>query len=84
MCIRDRGEGDGVRQAAVLVLLQAHALALGHFRQIGQWEHQHLAVVAHHGDMIAQGLAAQRGFYACAKGQHLFAGAGLRLSLIHI
>ena len=77
-----QNKGGGIRQPTVLVFLQPHALALGHLGQFGQREHQHLAVIAHHGDMIALHLAADGGFDACAQRQHLLARTCLRQHLI--
>ncbi len=50
--VGDREAAD-VGNAAVLVPLQAHALAAGHLRHLRQREDQHLAVFADDGDVIA-------------------------------
>src|SRR5437899_6369910 len=44
-----------VQHAAVLVFLQAHALAARHFRDFGEREDQHLAILADDGEMVAGG-----------------------------
>src|SRR5690606_38849536 len=48
-----QNEGPDVANAAILVALQAHALAAGHLRNLDDGENQHLPVEADHRDMIA-------------------------------
>ena len=53
------GEGARVGNAAVLVFLQADALAARHFGNVGEREDQHLAVVADDGDVVARSTGTQ-------------------------
>jgi hypothetical protein len=70
-----------VGETAILVLLQNHAAATGHFRQFAYWKNDHLAILADDGDVVA--LDGRAGLRLDALGQveHLFATAGLRHDL---
>ena len=67
------GEGLYVGQAAILVALEAHALAARHLGQLLQGEQQELAVVADDRDAVAFGRRAHRSLIARADIQHLLA-----------
>ena len=75
-------EGGGIGQPAILVLLQPHALALGHFRQFVQREDEHFSVVTDHRHRIARDASAENGFHARTQGLNLLARFGLRHHLI--
>src|SRR5690606_4745226 len=64
-------EGLEVGDAAILVTLQAHALAARHFRDLGRRHDQHLAVLADDGDVIALDRHAQGCLVGTAHIHHL-------------
>src|SRR5262249_25422454 len=74
-------EGLHVGESALLVFLQDDATAARHLRQFAGGKDDHLAILAHDGDMIALDRRAHRGLDALGEVQHLLAGARLRHDL---
>src|SRR5271166_3813676 len=71
-----------VRHAAVLVALEARALAARHFVELGDREYEQLAVLADDSDVVARGGDGERGRRLAADVEHGTALAGRRRKLV--